>query len=149
MRVQLTNIKSQSSIKPCAVIYFGGTVSPSTVAEQVQRALRDLYHDAICDGITREKNIIPRINVVKDALISIFKKTEHKETVAMNGHIIFKLVQFYNNAFRNGVSRKELGGWANATMTRRQIADCLESEGFKYTANELRQNVNDNLRGDY
>lgn len=148
MYVQSTNLKPHSTVESSR-LSFGNTVSPSTVAEQAQRALRDLYHDAVDDGIAKKKFIIPRIEVAKDALSSIFKKTEHKEIATIDGHIMLALVQFYNKAFRNGVNRIEIGGWANATMARRQIADVLGVNGFKYNASEWRKAVTDNLRGDY
>lgn len=148
MYIQPTNVKSYPTIEACR-INFGGTVSPSTVAEQAQRALRDLYRDAVDDGIAKKKLIVSRIEVAKDALSFIFKQTEHKEAATLGGHIILTLVQFYNKAFRNGINRIEIGGWANATMARRQIADFLESDGFKYTAKELRKTVADDLDGDY
>lgn len=123
--------------------------TPRTVAEQAQRALRILYHDAQEDAsVTGFYSLALRVFDAKVALTKLFKKTEFHEKVILNKQIELLLKLLYNRAFRDRTNHVG-AGWANATMTRRKIADALKSDGFQYTANELRKKVDDNLRGDY
>lgn len=148
MNIQTINANHPRTV-PANRINFGNTVNPTTIAEKTQRILRDMYHDASYDGRrTKIKYTLPRMGVAESALNAVFRLMVFKENVAVNDDIRFKLMEFYAKAFSDGENWIDMG-WANATQARRQIADILEGNGFKETADELRINVNDNLHGDY
>lgn len=130
------------------ILHSSANHHPTSFAEQAQSALRDLYHDAHEDGKTKTNCLMQRIEAAKEALGFIFNKTAHKEKVPVSDTIVARLQELYNLAFNDAINGTKYG-WAPATMARFDIAKIIDADGFRYSADELRQRIADNQLGYY
>lgn len=124
-------------------------VKPDNIVQCAQNALRVLYHDAHDDGGNVTKFYLSdRIQIAFEFLTAILRVAEKNNKAELTDGVANRLTELYNVGFSDGVE-KTGAGWANATIIRLQIANLLEKDGFKITAERLRMNICDNLAGNY
>lgn len=142
--VKINYINSHTAVN------FTSTKFAESFAEQVQKASREIYHHAHIDGKDgkRRDAHTPFTQKIVDRVTLYAQMDGCRDTKTLVQKVRAKIDELYNLAFADSQNGTQCG-WVQATTVRRQIADLLDSDGFKQAATKLRENVIDNLKGGY